>query len=282
MQELTNTPETANPEIPEPTTSDIEQVAALLEGETPRTDEHATGDGGKSGETEGQTAETLAKGESPKTLSQLAEALGVEAADLYALEIPIDREGESVTHTLGELKDAMTDRSGLELERLEWEETKAAKESEFAKSAQELTELISMLPKNAISKELLAAVAQRRATLAEREATLTRNVIPEWKDETTEAKDRETMRDHLAQYGFPANYLESVLDHRTLRFVRDAALREQRIRRVLEQVRTVKKPAHSSSNTPSAKTKAKSAGGSRKSRSDANAVRQIENLLRTG
>lgn len=257
MQDSTSTAETQETNSAEgraPTESQLTEIANLLTGGD--VDDQAAG--GDAGELDDQAAagesdtdaeaETSQKQGKPKNLTDLAERLGVKVEELYAIEIPFGDNAEP--KSLGDIKDAFAERDSFEVDRLAWEETKTKKEAEFLRSASELTDIINMLPKSAVSRELLEKVASKRAELVAREEKLTVTAIPEWADEAVEDRDRVSMREHLNDYGFPANYLESVLDHRTLKFIRDATQRKVRIEKALAQVKTVKKPGHKPSGRP--------------------------------
>ncbi len=286
-----NSPETADnsAETREPTGSEIDQVAALLRGEEP--DQGDQGKGGDADDQDGQdgdsesgaSSETGKSKGKPKNLEALAETLGIEAADLYKIEIPFDAgDGKSETKTLGEIKDSFADRSTFEVDKMAWEETRTKRENDLVKSTQELSEIVSMLPKSAISDQLLERVARRRADLVEQETRLTRQVIPEWSSEDVETQDRKAMSEHMADYGFPSGYIDSIVDHKTLRYIRESMLREQRITRALEQVKTVRKAGHKPSGKPSGKTAPTRKGGTSPSSRNRSQVSQVAELLKTG
>lgn len=291
MPESENTPETAKPDSAEtrkPAPSELESVAALLRGDEPDKGDQDGGDeprgerepdqvddGADESEAKPERAE---KQGAPKTLNDLAERLGVKAADLYALEIPHGDNGESFT--LGELKDIGATKDSLEVDRLNWEESKAKKEREFLRAQSELSELVSMLPKSAISQELLDNVARRRAATAEREEAATLRVIDAWQDGDVRAREEKQIDGMLEEYGLPRGYLNTILDHRVRALLRDSMLRKQRIEAALEQVKTVRKPGHS----PSKRPQRPSSSSSRQSRrpSSQNKTAQVAELLRNG
>lgn len=237
MQESQQTPETVEQPGAETrgNVSELEQITELL-------------DGGKAEESVEPESEASSEGSKrkakPTNLVELAEALDVEVADLYALEIPFDVNGESTPKTLGQIKDAFKESDAIAVDRLTWEETKAAEEQKLAKATTELQELVGLLPKSAISQELLQTVARRRADAVQREMRLTRNVIPEWKNEDVESADRTEMSEYLTRYGFPPNYLEAIVDHKTVHFIRDSVKRALRVEKALEQVETIRKAGH--------------------------------------
>lgn len=219
--ETTGTPETAEAE------PGLKSLAGLLSAEKPET-----------APDEGKPDESPEKGK-PKSLKALAETLELEDKDLYAIEVPMAN-GE--TRTLGQLKDLVAQQDQFALRELEWEEERHRKESELIRAQDELRELISALPQNAVKPEVLEKIRQKHeATLKiEREKTL--EAIPEWKDENRRTEDIRGMVEHLKGYGFPETYIQSVFNHRTMKYIRDNWQREQRIRKALEAVKTGKPP----------------------------------------
>ena len=259
----------------EPTPSQIDEVARLLSGESlEEPNDEKPGDA-ESGAAERESDKTPGK---PTTLDELAERLSVNVSDLYNLQVPFGG-GES-PKTLGQIKDLVSDIDAFEMERLTWSETRAKKEADFMRSAQELTEVLQLIPKNAISKELLQRVSERRTAAKQREDMLLRDAIPDWADEQTETRERQLMQAHLKDYGFPEGYLDNLIDHKTVKFIRDAALRKQRIDNALERVRTVKKPGQKPSERP-AVSKAESRRQARRVRSH-NQIAQIVDLINNG
>ena len=278
------TPETVNEqgaETREPSPSDLDAVAALLAGDEPDQDESGDAtdqaDESQGDETEAESETTKPKPAKPENLAQLAEALGVEVADLYAIEIPFDAgDGESKTRTLGEIKDAIADNDSLEVDRLAFEETRRDAEKEFRKNSQDLADIVAALPRAALSKDLLQKVATKRAELVERENRMTLKTIREWNDQDVEARDRQAMQKHLSEYGFPEGYLDELVDHRTLAFLRDATQRKMRIDAALAQVRKVSKTGHKPSTKPSRKAAPKPERRARRVNSQ---ISQVADLL---
>ena len=238
-------------------TSQIEEIAALLQPPTKDADADADADDKGKSEKLGESQEQGI----PKTINALAERLGVDVKDLFDIEFALGNQagGDGESRTLGQLKDLAVEHDSLEVDRLRFEETKTKREAEFVRANAELQDLVNMLPKNAVSPELLQVVANKRAAIVEREKGLTLTAIPEWNDSDTETTDRTAMREHLGGYGFSQGYLESVTDHKTLKYIRDNMQRQQRIERVLAQVKQVNKPGHkpSAKATPPAKRPAR-------------------------
>lgn len=170
----------------------------------------------------------------PKTLNDAAERLGVDVKDLYDLEIPSSKQGEKFT--LGQLKDHLAEREDFTVSQLKLDEDRARMESGFMRAQQELQELLAALPKTAVKPEILEKIRTRHEATLTSERAKTLEAIPEWRDQTRREADFVLMIEHLKGFGFHANYLKSVYDHRTLKFVRDAALRKQRLDKALALV----------------------------------------------
>lgn len=235
-----STPETKPAEKPEK--SQIETLADLF-----REEEQPSPEGGAA-ETaaDGKPAERQEKGK-PKGLKDLAERLELKPEDLYALEIPM---ADGKTKTLGQLKDAAAKEGDLSVRELAFEEDRSRQEGELLRAQSELRELVAALPKSAVKPEVLDTIRQKHELVLKRERAKTLEVIPEWQDETKRTEEIAGIVEHLKGYGFPANYLQSVFDHRTLKYIRDNWQREQRIRKALEQVEAMKPrtPAKSKPN----------------------------------
>jgi hypothetical protein len=285
MQNLeidSTTPET------ETTLSEVDQVLDILGGKSePESQEleEETRDEleAEPEETEKELGEETRDQEAPKTLETLAETLGLELADLYDVTLNLDTgDGSSQPITLGELKDRVSSTESLSVDRLTFEEDKAAAEKELRQHRQDLADVIASLPRSALTPALVEKIQAQRAKSADRERALTKAVIREWSDEKVEARDRELMRDYLADFGHPSDYLETLVDHRSLAMVRDAALRKQRVDQALSQVRQVHETGHKRSSRPG-RVNRKGPGGKvtpkSSSRSRDNQVAAVQNIL---
>lgn len=198
----------------------------------------------------GKPAERQKKGK-PKGLKDLAERLELKPEDLYALEIPMS-DGKS--RTLGQLKDLAAKEGDLSVRELAFEETRSRRESDLMRAQSELRELVAALPKSAVKPEVLEAIRTKHEAVLKRERAQTLEVIPEWNDEAKRTEEIAGIVEHLKGYGFPANYLQSVFDHRTIRYIRDNWRREVRIQKALEQVEAVR-PKPTPKSTPNGAAK---------------------------
>lgn len=264
----------------EPTASELEQVAALLHGDEPAAEAPEKTPPEDTGNTD--TGEPPEKApEPPTTLEAIAEKIGVKVADLYALEIgQPGADGETVT--LGELKDLAQNREGDKVERLRWEEQRAEQEKTLMRSNAELAELVSMLPKSAISNELLERIAQRRSDAQAAEERSLMRALPEWKDADLQTKERAEMSEHLAEYGFPPNFAEQLFHAPTLYYIRTAMRREQRIKQALADVKTAPKPGHKQKPAATDKPATKPVPKRRARGNSRDVVSQVAELITNG
>lgn len=216
----------------------IDEVAKILRGDEGKPEDDQ-GNQDDQGEPPTGKNEDSPKPVKPESLEAAAEALGIEVKDLYdiAIKQAPGPDGEDRSTTIGELADLAKDVAQFELDRNDLAETRQKQEAKFMRAQQELNELISMLPKAALSQDLLQAVAKKVTDSQVKERELTLSVISEWADEATEAADRKAMTKSLTEYGFPPEYLDSVQDHRTLKYIRDNWQRQQRMERALEVMR---------------------------------------------
>lgn len=182
-----------------------------------------------------EAADGAGKGESrskpPTVLREVAERLGLQPEALYKIAIPLPN-GKSMT--LGALKDAAAAQGDFSVRELEFETRRTRQEGELLTAQQELRELYAALPEAARKPELLETVRRKTAARlkAERERTLM--MIPEWEHEERRTQDMAGMVTHLKEFGFPANYLEGVSDHRVIKYMRDNWILSERVKKALE------------------------------------------------
>lgn len=192
--------------------------------------------------------------ETPKDLAALAEKLGVEVKDLYAVEFPM-QSGEN--RTIGDLKDMLAGESEFQARTLEFEETRTRQENEMLRAKQDLQVIMQALPKEAIRQDILDKAHAAAAKHREHESARLLEVIPAWVDETIQDDDRAGMVEHLEQYGFDQSHLDGVHDHRMVKYIRDNWAREKRVKAAMEKykvtttkTRTQKASAHAPERQP--------------------------------
>lgn len=222
----------------------MQSLAELLAASEQENQDQASGDA------EDQQSGSEKKPADLKKFNDLAGKLGMELDALYNLEISSSDDGDPVT--IEALKDMHKGRDEFELTKLEFEEHRTQQTNDLTRAKAELQEIMQMLPAKAIKPEVLERIREKTAkqTTLERKKTL--QVIPEWKDAKAREADITGMAEHLQGYGFPINYLENVVNHQQLRYIRDNWQREQRVSKALEQVRAGKP-----GKTPAAKANRK-------------------------
>lgn len=230
-------------------TDALDELDRVLAGDELEDD----GDDNRQGGREDDEDEGSEKGKQPRpeTLEAVAERLGLEVSELFQLKLNITDGDKPREVTLGELKDASAKVVNFESAKLAWEEERTEQQHELVRTQQTITDLVAMLPKSAITPQLKEALVRRRADVVARETELTKSVIREWRDPEVEARDKAAMNKHLETWGFGPNYLDTVIDHKTLRYIRESMRREQRILEAVEKVRTARKPGHKPSGRPS-------------------------------
>lgn len=265
MLESQNTPPNEDSTVPpKPANEDsrpksrqdkIDEVVNILEGNAGKPTD-GQGNLDNDGKPTGQNEDSQ-KPVKPTTLEAVAEALGIEVADLYDIGIgqPKNADGETETVTLGELADLAKDKVQFETDRLELDESRRKQEQKFVRAQQQLNEIISMLPKSAVSQDLVNAVAAKMADDQARERVHTLSAIPGWSDESVEETERQAMQQHMDQYGFSPNYVASIHDHKTLKYIRDNWQRQEQMERALAVMRKAKTKAQAPS-APKGKHKA--------------------------
>lgn len=204
----------------------------------------------------------------PETLDDLAKRLNVDPADLYAIKVP-RANGEPLT--LGALKDRFDEWAGLDAERIAWNEERTQRDNELHLARQELEELLATLPKEHVSQEALQKAASKVQQRIKSERARTLDAIPQWRDEERRTQELTGIANMLKEYGLPENYLSTVYDHRIMRFLRDAHLRMEQVRRALaaiERKPTKQSGASKASGAARKPSNAKSAQRSEDARSE--------------
>lgn len=243
MQNSTNTAEgrTDTGKAPDPEPGQLSDVVDLLTKAQDDQDDQGKGDD--------DGARAPENVDVPKTLDAIAEGLGVQVADLYEIEIPLGSDQESIT--LGALKDLGKAGSQIDLDRIEFEETKTQFETQQRKTAQDFADLVASLPQGVITNDLVDKIHAQRAAIQEREEKLIAATIPTWSDPVVRSRENKVMAEYLDEFGFPQDFLDTVVDHKTTALIRDAALRKQRLEQALTQVRQVRNTGHGVTTTPS-------------------------------
>lgn len=193
----------------------------------------------------------------PMNVKELSERLGIDIEDVYKIAFN-DSKGES--HTIGELKDLLTQTEELTSRELEFEERRVKAENELLKTQNEYRAILSKLPKQALDPALIAQAQAEFEATAKAEFEKVKVTIPEWANDDVREKDLNSMADHLESYGFDRSVINTMIDHRMVKYVRDNMMRQNRIEKVLAKVKEKKAPAKATSAKPNPKLRKPSAG----------------------
>jgi hypothetical protein len=124
----------------------------------------------------------------------------------------------------------------LDTRETQFEQRRIESEGELLKAQTFMRGVLSEIPRQHLSKELVAKVENQHRVTMQRERELTLQHIPEWRTDKNEQDDRIKINAMLSNYGFGPEFLETVTDHRAIKFIRDMAIRDARIREALAKV----------------------------------------------
>ncbi len=264
--------------------SRLAEVAALLRGDEggpddldDQADDQAPGPDGDREPPPQRNAKTPRQ---VKSILDASKALGIPVEDLYNLEIPLRvASGEKKTVTLAELKDYRDQEDDHKLDRIAWSEEREREHADIARSRAELAELLQMVPEDKLKPDVLNKIRTRHEGMVSLERQRTLRRIPEWHDEGTRAEELEGIAEHLADYGFSANALQGIYDHRMLAYMRDNWLRKRRLSAALEKVKPVRTETPSRSR-PAARRQQESVRPATGPRNVESQVAQVSQLLK--
>ena len=204
--------------------------------------------GGDDGDDDGESGSESNK--TPERLTDLAETLKVKPEDLYKLQVAMS---DGSTKTIGELKDLGQKGTDFDAANLELETRRQEQEAKFTAMHGELAELFASLPEAARKTEAMEKAAQRWQAKVEQAQKDIDSSFESWKDPEVKKADRDQMAEFLRGYGFEADYLDKVLDPRTVKFIRDATRLHKRVTDALSKVKRAgpgKKPKGSGPSKP--------------------------------
>lgn len=255
--EMTTTPETAQPETRDGTVPvskhagnpDLDEFRKLLAGEESG-ESPVDGEAGESQQNaapnDGEPPAEKPKGK-PKVLKDLAETLGLEDKDLYAIQVPM---ADGKTMTIGELKDAVAKQDDLSVRELELEERKAKLEAEITRERADLEALVKLIDPKALTPQFVEEVKRRAADEAKREMQATLELIPEWQNADVREKELAGMVEYLKGFGIPPTFLSAAPNHKLFRLVRDAWQRKTRVEAALAKLTPVKRDTTAGKSRP--------------------------------
>lgn len=166
--------------------------------------------------------------EGPLTVSAVAEKLGIEAKDVYNLEVSTG-DGEAVT--LGKLKDAWQDRQQAARETARREASLDERETALTADSILYSQLGGDLEK-ALTPQMRQALVQRAQQSQTRERERALAAMPELRDQSVFEGFRSDLVKMLTGYGFRPQEM-TISDHRMLLVLRDAMRTKARLEKLL-------------------------------------------------
>lgn len=215
-------------------TDPLKALSAALKAEREK-EQKSGGDAEEQEEDDGKPA-AKSKSKPPKKFEQIAEALGLELDVLYDVEVPAKAKGAKAL-TLGELKDLAAEHGDYEVAKLRLDEDRRAFEAAVSRGENELRELLSQLPADAIKPEKMQKLRELLGRRHQEQKARTLEVMPEWENVETRKAQMDAMSAHLKDYNLSDAWLLQNLDHRLMRLVRDAARDARTIRKALGEVK---------------------------------------------
>ncbi len=189
-------------------------------GESGQSGEEVTADGDEDNDDTRTTDGAAGEDAKPVTLKDIAEELGVSAKDLYnELLIPMGQGQEPIT--LGEFKDRVKDLAHIDEVMTNTLEREKRFYKEQAAARKEMTELMTVLPREAYTPELLQASQRVARETAIREGAALLERIPEWQDGNVMSAEQSKIRETLAEYGYRSYEADTIIDHRVWAILRE-------------------------------------------------------------
>lgn len=157
----------------------------------------------------------------------------LDLKQLYKTEVHVDNGEETLTVTVGELKDMYRELHQVKNTRSETETARDEFAREQMIARQEFDAMVALLPQDAVTDEFREQTRERmQAHLGAETAKLMR-IVPEWGDPQAAADDHRLIAKHAANYGFSADEIAMISDHRMVKYLLDNARKEQRLGEVV-------------------------------------------------
>lgn len=213
----------------------------------------------------------------PYSLSELANHLKVEQADLYDLQIPL---GDGKATTLGEMKDNFKEFGPVKEMRDQVEQQRNDYEKQLLQTRTEINEIMQLIPAQ-IRGQLIEQARGRHKAWTQDQETLVLEAIPDWADPDKRAIDRAAIVESGAEYGFSEQEITYTQDARTLRMLRDFS----NMRRELAEMKAAAKRQPGNISAPgkpapkARKTNLRNLIGKAKQGTDQDKVRAVSALI---
>jgi hypothetical protein len=182
-------------------------------------------------------AEKRAKASKSKTISDMADEMGVDAKELYELSVAFDDDGEPMT--IGAMKDRIKEVRDFERSRDDFEDYRTDSMNEVLSARQQIDgvmqRIMSTIPKETLEHHFGDYIQQHQQRVGEARKQL-REFFPEWSDASRQASDREALDAHLTTYGFTKFEVDNMQDARLIRFAVHAMRLKDRYDRMKAQL----------------------------------------------
>lgn len=187
----------------------------------------------------------------PDTVERAVKRLGLkDPKDFYAIKVPMPDGAEPLT--IGELKDRVGELVDFETREMQSTMRLRDRESEVLKAQAEMREMMALIPREKLTTEMLEKARKKHEATLRIERAATLEHIPDWQDEKRRLQDITGMVELLEGYGFNENFIETVVDHRAMKLLRDYYLIKKKIADSLAKVKDLSRGK--SSHRPSGKT----------------------------
>jgi hypothetical protein len=174
----------------------------------------------------------------PGTLTDLAKAAGMSNAELN--DLPIEAGGFSLT--LRELKARLPELAKLERSRVELDEARGTLELERVDHARRIAAIVDAFPPGAVPRAVMERIEAQHEDLLRREAQMLYTARPEWAQQPYATEQRDKLAKFAKRYGFSAQEIASLADHRMVLFAQDYMTLQQRYDEAKGAARKVEAP----------------------------------------
>lgn len=220
-------PEAAKPAVEKPAVNEAHENAEQQASDRVREPEAAAATEPSDEDRENQAGESQASQEQeaeatdkPVTLNELAEDIGVEAAELYDVEIKLPND-ESVT--LGAMKDAYKEFQSIKAERQEYETRTRAEQNKMMVERQQFDALLTAgIREGFVSEQTIQKVNLQHEANLKREASAIAEAIPEWRSDPAKRRDDfKGIYEMLEPYGFSEQEVLNIGQAKIIKFLYD-------------------------------------------------------------
>jgi hypothetical protein len=172
-----------------------------------------------------------------ESIDGVSKRLGVKPEDVYKVKVPMPNGAEALT--IGELKDRIGELVSFETRETQFDERRKKSEGDLLRGQTELREILGQIPKEHVPAGIVDKLRKSHEKTLVRERALTLEHIPDWdgvKGDDRKAEDVAGMSELLGEYGFDDTFIDTVVDHRAMKMIRDYYIQTKRIRKALEGV----------------------------------------------